>query len=520
MNSLKLLLVFLPLIFSGFAQSQTKDTLAVKYAATISEKELHGHLAILASDEYGGRGTAEFGEELASNYLAVQFKEMGLPEVYGSYFQKIELETYQAAGVVKVNGNTYNLLDDFVHYNASGNDFEIDEFVFCGYGIDSEKYNDYEGVDVEGKNVIVFTGEPVNKDGISYVSGDTASFKLQEDFFTKTDLAEEKKAKSIFIVVVGYDEKMGPYRHFFGGTKMKLKGAKKKEDIGPMVFLISEAMADDLFAQSGKKPEKLLTKINKKGKPNSFAFETSAMINTKSESKDIFGKNVLGYIEGTDLKDELIVLTAHYDHLGKHDDKIYNGADDNGTGTVGLIEIAEAFATAKSEGHGPRRSILIMPVSGEEKGLLGSKYYTDHPVFPLENTVANLNIDMIGRYDEPHEGKENYIYVIGADRLSQELHDVNEFANKTYVNIDLDYTFNAEDDPNNFYYRSDHYNFAKNNVPVIFYFSGVHEDYHQDTDTIEKIEFEMMGDRTRLVFYTAWHLANRDKRIQLNEKSE
>jgi hypothetical protein len=234
------------------------------------------------------------------------------------------------------------------------------------------------------------------------------------------------------------------------------------------------------------------------------------------KNKYIKGENVLGFIEGTDLKEELIIITAHYDHLGKHEEKVYNGADDDGSGTVATLEIAEAFMLAKKEGSGPRRSVLIMPVSGEEKGLLGSKYYTDHPIYPLENTVANLNIDMIGRVDDWHENGD-YVYLIGADMLSQELHDISEQTNDQYIGLELDYTFNAEDDPNRYYYRSDHYNFAKNNIPVIFYFNGVHEDYHKVTDTVEKIDFNKIQTITRLVFLTAWELANRDERIQLNK---
>jgi len=229
------------------------------------------------------------------------------------------------------------------------------------------------------------------------------------------------------------------------------------------------------------------------------------------------GENILGYIKGRDLKDELIIITAHYDHLGKHDTLLFNGADDNGSGTAAVMEIAEAFMLAKKEGSGPRRSVLIMPVSGEEKGLLGSKYYTDNPIYPLKKTVANLNIDMIGRVDYYHD-TSGYIYLIGSDMLSQELHNISESINKKYVGLELDYTFNAEDDPNRYYYRSDHFNFAKNNIPVIFYFNGLHDDYHKVTDTLEKIDFKKIETITRLVFLTAWELANREKRIILENK--
>ena len=236
----------------------------------------------------------------------------------------------------------------------------------------------------------------------------------------------------------------------------------------------------------------------------------------QSNKKYIKGENIIGYIEGTDLKDELLVITAHYDHLGtKEDSLIYNGADDNGSGTSSIMEIAQAFMLAKKEGNGPRRSVLIMPVSGEEKGLLGSKYYADNPIYPLENTIANLNVDMIGRIDDYHDNPD-YVYLIGSDRLSTELHQISEDVNKQNINLELDYKFNEEDDPNRYYYRSDHYNFAKNNIPVIFYFNGVHADYHKTTDTVDKIHFGKIQKISRYIFLTAWELANRNERQKLD----
>ena len=233
------------------------------------------------------------------------------------------------------------------------------------------------------------------------------------------------------------------------------------------------------------------------------------------KQKYVKGENVLGFIEGTDLKDEVLIITAHYDHLGKKDTSIYNGADDNASGTSAILEIAEAFMNAKKDSFGPRRSILIMAVSGEEKGLLGSKYYTENPIYPLEKTIANLNVDMIGRIDKHHKNGD-YVYLIGSDRLSTELHNISEAVNKKNFKLELDYTFNDRDDPNRYYYRSDHYNFAKNKIPVIFYFNGVHDDYHKPTDTIDKIDFEKTQKISRLIFLTAWELANRNERPSLD----
>jgi len=231
------------------------------------------------------------------------------------------------------------------------------------------------------------------------------------------------------------------------------------------------------------------------------------------EPKD--SENVVAFIKGSEFPDEVIVLSAHLDHVGMDKEgNVFNGADDDGSGTVAMLEMAEAFQKAAKEGKGPRRSILFLHVTGEELGLYGSAYYSDNPIFPLENTVANLNTDMIGRIDPDKVDTPNYIYLIGSDKLSQELHDVSEaVAAKYSSDLELDYTYNDENDPNRFYYRSDHYNFAKHNVPIIFYFNGVHADYHKITDTPDKIEYELMEKRTRLIFHTAWEIANRDGRI-------
>jgi len=191
--------------------------------------------------------------------------------------------------------------------------------------------------------------------------------------------------------------------------------------------------------------------------------------------------------------------------------------DDDGSGTVAIMEIAQAFKLASENGFTPKRSILFLHVTAEEIGLHGSRYYTENPIFPLENTVCNLNIDMIGRVDKAHEDNSNYVYLIGSDRLSKELHFISEEVNSSFTNIDLDYKFNSENDRNRFYYRSDHYNFAKNNIPVIFYFNGVHDDYHEPTDTPDKIEYELLQKRTQLIFSTAWHIASMDHRLSVDE---
>jgi len=228
-------------------------------------------------------------------------------------------------------------------------------------------------------------------------------------------------------------------------------------------------------------------------------------------------ENVLAFIEGSEKPDEVLIISSHLDHLGISDDgKINYGADDDGSGTVALMEMAQAFTLAKNDGYGPKRSILFLHLTAEEIGKKGSEYYTINPVFPLENTIANLNIDMIGRVDDIHKNNKNYIYLIGSDRLSTELHYISEKVNKAFSNIYIDYRYNAVKERNGYYTRSDHYNFAKNGIPVIFYFNGEHDDYHKPTDTPDKIEYNLLEKRTKLIFATAWQLVNQKNRCLLD----
>lgn len=228
-------------------------------------------------------------------------------------------------------------------------------------------------------------------------------------------------------------------------------------------------------------------------------------------------ENIWTFIEGSELPNEIVVVSAHYDHVGVKNEEVYNGADDDGSGTVALLEIAQAFQQAKKEGNGPKRSILILHVTGEEHGLHGSRYYSEYPLFPLKNTVADVNIDMIGRRDDFHKDSNNYVYIIGSDYLSTDLYNICEDVNKNYINLALDYKYNDRNDPNRFYYRSDHYNFAKNGIPSVFFFNGTHADYHKPTDEVDKIEFDALAKRTQLAFAVAWEIANREKRLVVDK---
>ena len=243
----------------------------------------------------------------------------------------------------------------------------------------------------------------------------------------------------------------------------------------------------------------------------------AAFLNASRNENLPDSENIWAFIEGTEKPDEIVVVSAHYDHVGIKKGEVYNGADDDGSGTVALLEIAQAFAIAKKEGHGPKRSILFLHVTGEEHGLHGSRFYSENPLFPLEKTLADINIDMIGRRDVAHSKSNNYIYLIGSDFLSTDLYNVCEAANKQEVHLVLDYTYNDKNDPNRFYYRSDHYNFAKHGIPSVFLFNGVHADYHKASDEVDKIEFDALEKRAQLAFVIAWKIANARDRPKVDK---
>jgi Zn-dependent M28 family amino/carboxypeptidase len=298
---------------------------------------------------------------------------------------------------------------------------------------------------------------------------------------------------------------------------------KPNQPVQASVITVSKTVADAILAKTKSSISSLTAAIASTGKPASKAVKTSVQASILSKVSNVKADNVMGLLEGTDLKDEIVVVSGHYDHIGlttEGTDKVNNGADDDGSGTTGVLEMAQAFTKAKAEGHGPRRSILFLTVCGEEKGLLGSEWYSESPIFPLAKTVTNLNIDMIGRVDPAHKDNPDYVYLIGSDKLSSDLHKISEYTNATYTRLTIDYKYNDPNDPDRIYYRSDHYNFAKHGIPIIFYFNGIHEDYHKPSDEVSKINFEMLAKRARLVFFTAWDIANRDKAPVVDVKND
>lgn len=495
-----------------------------KYAETITASDLRTHLTILASDEYEGRETGEKGQKMAAEYISGFFSKTGIPsQADGSWYQQVKLVKI-SGGTSTIefteNGAKSTLSPETDYYYAASTpktSISTSELLFVGFGIDDPKYSDFKAHDssyYRGKVLIILDGEPQNG-GVFTISGDGKPGKWSKQRRAKLQVAKDYGAKAVITVPLDFDKSKEMAQHMIEGYSLLLDEPGAGADPNPPVFYVSEAAVNRIIAASGTTTTiaELKNKINSTGKPTELEIKSPASISVTRTEEKILTENVLGYVEGSDLKDEVVIITAHYDHLGVHNGVVFNGADDDGSGTVAVMELAEAFMKAKQDGNGPRRSMLFMAVSGEEKGLLGSAWYSNYPVYPLEKTMVNLNIDMIGRVDEEHSKDSNYVYVIGSDKISADLKKSIEANNKKHMKMKLDYRFDDPNDPNMFYQRSDHYNFAKKGIPVAFFFNGVHADYHKETDEVSKINFKLMEKRSRLVFYTAWDMANRNKSL-------
>jgi hypothetical protein len=483
-------------LVSGQLFSQEIKTPQI-YGKIITEESLREKLEILASDALEGRETGSRGQKMAAAFISSWFDELNLvPPVNGNFFQPVNLYT-SVPGDIYINAGQkkYDNFEDVVYYGTADSGGEvITEVIFAGRGTKE----DLDQLDLTGKTVLMR--------------------KSEQNYREQVAAARARNAKLIVI----YNDKPEDFvrlreqwESYLSGGLLSLKKPENRTK-SEGVFFVSPVVASSIMGLPLEKLRKAIAEESTK-KPLTKIKAGKMAFRTGTEVKTLKSENVLGFLEGTDKKEEVLIITAHYDHIGKLDegegDLINNGADDDGSGTVTLMDIAKAFVNAKKDGHGPRRSILFMAVTGEEVGLLGSDYYTQFPVFPLSSTVVNLNIDMVGRRDPQHAKSAPYVYVIGADKLSSRLNQVSESINKANHKLIFDYTYNNTNHPDRLYYRSDHWNFAKNNIPVIFYFDGIHEDYHKPSDEVEKIEFDLLKLRAQTIFYTAWEIANMEDRI-------
>lgn len=481
------------LLVPAVAMAQTKPLLkdAGKFAQTITVADLKAHLSVIAGPEMEGRETATEGQRKAAAYIENHFKSIGLKPGNGAGYQQF-FPVYRDSilgASLSFNGKNYVHNRDF-SVSSSNYPAKMDfgEIVYINF--DDSLWKESK-VAIAGKPVMFFAK------GLSQ-SGPQQNFG--GSIFTRISQVMQKGAIAALVVQdifpITQPENLGNMQYDFYPLRQSIN-----------TFSISPAVAAEILGENGES-----IAGNKLG---CKTYKANLTLSYDEAKQTLESSNVIGVLEGSDKKDEYLFVTGHYDHLGKRGDVIYYGADDDGSGTVGVLEMAEAFVKAKAAGKGPRRTVVFMAVSGEEKGLWGSRYYSDNPIFPLDKTTADLNIDMIGRLDSAHikNNDTDYIYLVGDDKLSSDLRPITDMANK-YTKLSLDPKYNDPKDPQRIYFRSDHYNFARKGVPILFYFSGLHPDYHRPTDTVDRINFPEYEKRTRLVFYTAWEMANRNDMLK------
>jgi len=491
----------LMLSMTGMAQKKKqKAPDPQQFAASITTEDLSKHLYIIAGKEMEGRETATEGQRKAAAYIENHFKSLGLkPANNGSFQQSYPVYRDEpSASSLSLDGKAFEVNKDFVPFPQWNNNATsyFSEVVFVGHGLVDKDVDDYAGLNVAGKAVIMLDGAP------SGFKPSAQGFRGSSSMYGKIIAARNKGAAAVIMAGPGFPRRAGSMP---GNQYTNIYKAEQY----PNTFIVSDATAKAIAGEAwdGWK------EVGKAAKVAGKLLKANLKLMFEKKTEELSSSNVLAYIEGTDKSDEWLIITSHYDHLGKRGDVIYYGADDDGSGTVGVLEIAEAFVKAKAAGNGPRRNVLFMTVSGEEKGLWGSEYFSEHPTVPMDKVTADLNIDMIGRTDTERTTGDtlNYVYVVGDDKLSTELKPISEAANNKFTKMTLDYKFNDPNDQNRIYYRSDHFNFARKGVPIIFYYDGMlKSDYHKPTDTPDKINYPLLAKRAQLVFHTAWEMANRE----------
>ena len=477
---------------------------------------LKANLQYLASDELEGRETTKRGEDLAAMFIAGELQKYGVKPFgdSGTYFQKIPIEISAVDQSSKIS---FKSGDKLYELNAE-RDFLIDrrglpfensklenlEMVFANYGIVSEEYeiNDYDGIDVEGKAVVVFDDIP---DDDRFTRSDMRTYGT---WGGKRKIAKEQGAAAFILILSGkyYDtwERLHArmYRESFD-----LASEQEEEEYGLPTIAFNAEVFEEFFEGEEYSFEELFDKKENGENADPFTINNTFGYEINEKSYVENAQNVVGIIPGNDpqLSDTYVAVTAHYDHVGINYGEVYNGADDNGSGTVTILEAARQLALRKEND----RSILFIFHTGEEKGLLGSKYLTAHASY-VDSIIANVNMDMVGR-GEPYE-----IYCIGSGKLSTQFYDLVKNVNERTANFVLDYKFDAEDDPNRYYYRSDHYQYAKRNIPVVFFFDEMREDYHKPTDDVEKINFEKLNMMVKLTAEIALEVSNLPEKLKID----
>lgn len=481
----------------------------------ITAKRLEAHLEFIASDLLEGRDTPSRGLDLAAMYIASQLKLWGVKPAGddGTYFQRVPIRppvVNLPQSVLTIGDRTGEIGKDFL---ASPRPMSMaGGVVYVGgslppsrEGVDGES-----GPDVRGKLVLAIASQP----GALQSIGQAA-----------------RASGAVGILLVPDPARLGAW----GRDAQSLVDStalpnRKEPNVGLPVATLSPSALEYLMQGESASASELLRRAADGVGGEAFALQPGKRVSARVvlASNGVSSQNVVGIVPGTGSGDpdhEYVALGAHYDHVGMQNgpgDRIFNGADDNGSGTVALLEIAHAFAT----GPRPRRSMLFVWHCGEERGLLGSSFFVENPTVPIKSIVAQLNLDMVGRSKQPDDKDPrnarltgpDAIYLIGSRRLSTELHELSEQANRQLYGMKFDYWHDRPEDPENLYMRSDHYNYAQKGIPVIFYFDGIHRDYHQPSDEVAHIDFRKMERVSRTVYATAWTIGNHPHRPRLDRQ--
>ncbi len=526
---------------TALAQTAVKITPAEKKAAEgVTAAQLKDYLYFVASDEMEGRDTPSRGLDTTAKFIGMNLSRWGFKPAgdNGTFYQKIALkkDAIDPAGTsVEVGGQKFSYGDDIVRVSGNSTAAMSAPIVFAGDGwmIKSKGLDPYKNIDVKGKLIAVYSDGPSSgRNIVALPQGVTQADLTGErgkDWADVTTYARANGAAGVLVLPSKFlSDNWGMVSQMFGRSRMvveKLAPAVPAQAAGaPSVFIASQKLAAAIFAGEANNP---MT-----GSKTSFDLSADKKFNftiaTKTETA--WTQNVVALWEGSDptLKSEMVAIGAHYDHVGINPnapgpDKIFNGADDDGSGTVAVLSIAEALAKSPKR---PKRSILFVWHCGEEKGLWGSDYFNKFPTVDIKKVVAQLNIDMIGRSRKADDTNpknkelsgENTIYVIGADMMSSTLGSVVKGTNAGYLNMTYDFRYDDPKDPNRFFFRSDHFNYAVNGIPIAFWFDGVHEDYHQAGDHADKIDYVRMEKITRTIFLTMWELGELKDRPKVDKQ--
>ena len=543
MKKLSTLLLLLLVVLSGISVNAQTKTKNIKSAAAVSNAarfgntdgitaaQLKNYLEFIASDELEGRDTPSRGLDIAAMYIADHLKSWGIKPAgdNGTFFQKFPLKRSKIDTQntrLELNNQSFVYGEDFLSSVTAAN-ISGSQIVYASHGwvLKSKNINPYEGIDVKDKIVVVVNSLPK---GVTFQD---LKGKAGEDWFSPPLYAQANGAKAV--IAFGTFSNLANWRlsKYDQTEKGALEFGTPQNEITIPTITANPRLIAALFQGEKLNGSNVYNKAITQEFADAFDLKATKKINLSVavKSENTHSQNVVGILEGSDpvLKNEYVAIGAHYDHVGMNpfiggDDKIWNGADDDGSGTVAVLAMAEAFSKGAQR---PKRSILFIWHAGEEKGLWGSRYFTDNPTVPINSIITELNIDMIGRAqaagDENPKNKllpkPNEVFLIGSKMMSTELGEISEATNKSFLNMSFNYKYDDPNDPEQFFYRSDHYNYARKGVPIIFYMDGDHADYHQPSDSVEKIDFVNMERIARTIFATGWELANRPTRPKVDK---